>query len=221
MNRTQALSALADRIAAIHLDHPVRVGIDGVDAAGKTTLADELVEPLRARGRAVIRASVDGFHNPRRIRYRQGRRAPQGYYDDSFDYDAVVAHVLDPLGPDGNLIYRPVAFDFTTDSEVHGSSQSADPDAILLFDGIFLHRPELRSHWDFYVFVHVDFDVAVERAQTRDRYLFETAEEIREMYEQRYVPAQRIYLTAESPASRASVIWNNNDVENPVLTWNE
>jgi hypothetical protein len=28
---------------------------------GKTTLADELVAPLQALGRTVIRASVDGF----------------------------------------------------------------------------------------------------------------------------------------------------------------
>jgi hypothetical protein len=33
-------------IAAISLKHPVRVGIDGVDCAGKTVLANELVGPL-------------------------------------------------------------------------------------------------------------------------------------------------------------------------------
>jgi hypothetical protein len=34
--------------------HPVRVAVDGVDAAGKTSLADELVGPLAARGRTVL-----------------------------------------------------------------------------------------------------------------------------------------------------------------------
>jgi uridine kinase len=32
-----------------------------VDAAGKTTLADELGALLAARGRPVIRAGIDGF----------------------------------------------------------------------------------------------------------------------------------------------------------------
>jgi len=49
----------------------VRTAIDGPDAAGKTTLADELAVALRERGRDVIRASIDGFHRPRRERYRR------------------------------------------------------------------------------------------------------------------------------------------------------
>ena len=208
-------------IADIRLNHPVRVGIDGVDASGKTTLADELVEPLQARDRSIIRASIDGFHNPREIRYRQGRRSPRGYYDDSFDFQAIIANLLEPLGPGGNLKYRPICFDFKTNSEVHSPVQVATSDAVLLFDGVFLHRPELRDYWDFSVFVQVDFGVAVGRAQARDRHLFETAEEIREMYERRYVPGQQIYLDAETPASQASVVWINNEIDNPLLIIDE
>jgi hypothetical protein len=33
------LDRLAARLMALHLDHPTRVAVDGVDAAGKTTLA--------------------------------------------------------------------------------------------------------------------------------------------------------------------------------------
>ena len=43
MERSVVLDELAKRITQIQLDHPVRVAIDGVDAAGKTILADELV----------------------------------------------------------------------------------------------------------------------------------------------------------------------------------
>src|SRR5687768_8892138 len=84
MNRPALLEALADRIAAVVRPHPLRVAIDGVDGVGKTTLANELVDPLRRRGRPVIRASIDGFHNPRSVRYRLGRSSPEGYYKDSF-----------------------------------------------------------------------------------------------------------------------------------------
>jgi len=80
------LEQLAAAIAARRLDHPTRVAIDGVDGSGKTTLADELVEPLRRAGRDVIRASVDGFHNPRVVRYTRGPDSPEGYFLDSFDY---------------------------------------------------------------------------------------------------------------------------------------
>ena len=63
------LETLARTLASVSGAHPIRVAIDGVDAAGKTTLADELVSPVRALGRTVIRASVDDFYNPREIRY--------------------------------------------------------------------------------------------------------------------------------------------------------
>ena len=63
MNRAQAISDLADRIARIHLNHPVRVGIDVIDASGKTTLAEELVEPLQVRDRRVIRVSINDQSN--------------------------------------------------------------------------------------------------------------------------------------------------------------
>jgi len=35
MSRSQVISELADMIAKIHLDHPVRIGIDGVEASVK------------------------------------------------------------------------------------------------------------------------------------------------------------------------------------------
>src|ERR671936_3199905 len=84
-----AVEELANRIETVRRPHPVRVAIDGVDAAGKTTLADELAAVLRGRGREVIRASIDGFLRPRAERYRRGELSPEGYYHDSFDYAAL------------------------------------------------------------------------------------------------------------------------------------
>ena len=85
MTRDAFLEALCDHIGGARPPHPARIGIDGVDGAGKTSLADELVRPLEARGRSVIRASVDHFHNPRAVRYAAGRQSPEGYFQDSFD----------------------------------------------------------------------------------------------------------------------------------------
>jgi uridine kinase len=45
--RQLVLGELADRILALRLGHPARVGIDGHSAAGKTTLAGELATTLR------------------------------------------------------------------------------------------------------------------------------------------------------------------------------
>ena len=63
-SREEALDAIALSIDAVDLPHPVRVGVDGVSASGKTVFADELCGILRGMGHNVIRAGVDGFHNP-------------------------------------------------------------------------------------------------------------------------------------------------------------
>src|SRR3712207_671524 len=112
------LTSLAAQIAALRLPHPTRVSIDGIDAAGKTTLANELVPSLEPRGRSVIRASIDGFPRPRAERYVRGPESPEGYYRDSFDYNALRDAPLTPLGPGGNRVYRTASFDFRTDSPV-------------------------------------------------------------------------------------------------------
>ena len=78
INRATLLRRLSGAIVRIVRDHPARVAIDGVDGAGKTTLADELVPYIQQRGRPVIRASVDGFHQSRSFRYRQGVDSPAG-----------------------------------------------------------------------------------------------------------------------------------------------
>ncbi len=111
MTRVQVISDLVDIISNIKLNHPVRVGIDGVDASGKTMLADELANSLQIKDCNVILISVDDFHNPSKIRYQQGRNSPQGYYEDSFNYNAIITNVLKPLGPEGNLKYKSAFFD--------------------------------------------------------------------------------------------------------------
>jgi uridine kinase len=80
VSRLPVLDQLAARIAA--LPRPARVGVDGVDAAGKTTLADGLA----AHVPGAERLSADDFLRAPEERYRQGRESPQGYYEDSFDH---------------------------------------------------------------------------------------------------------------------------------------
>jgi hypothetical protein len=68
-------------------------------APAKTVLADALAPLVIAKGRQVIRASVDDFHHPRAVRYARGRYSPDGFFLDSYDYPAFRRLLLDPLGP--------------------------------------------------------------------------------------------------------------------------
>jgi uridine kinase len=213
------LEKLADLIVAVRRPHPLRVAVDGMAAAGKTSFADELAGRLQGRGRPVIRASVDGFHRPRAERYRRGQNSPQGYYHDAFDYAALRAGLLLPLGPNGNRRYRVASFDYRVDRPIHPVPRRAPRDAVLLCDGIFLLRPELSDCWEYRIFLHVDDQVAVGRASQRDQELFGTAEAVRARYWTRYVPAQQIYLKTARPLQQADVVIDNNDPLNPRLSW--
>jgi uridine kinase len=93
----------------------------------------------------------------------------------------------------------------------------APEDAILLFDGVFLLRPEINDQWDYRIFVDAPFAVTVERAILRDRDLFGSAEATRARYEERYVPGQQIYLRSVDPLHHAQAIIQNDDPEHPTL----
>ena len=217
MERVKVIQNLASRIVAVTRPHPVRVAIDGVDAAGKTTLADELALEITRLGRQVIRASIDGFHNPAAIRRRRGAMSPEGYFHDSFDYPALIHALLQPLGPGGSLEFRRAVFDFRADRSIEGRLEVADPHAILLFDGVFLLRSELRERFDFSLFVRADFTITAGRAERRDVELFGNVEEVRRRYHDRYIPGQRLYLATAQPERSASIVITNNDPAEPVL----
>ncbi len=217
LTRARLIHDLANLIAAVDRAHPVRVAIDGVDASGKTTLADELVEPMEDRRRHVIRASIDGFHRPKAERYRRGMDSPEGYYHDCFDYEALRSLLLLPLGPDGSRLYQRACFDFRTDEPLDEPVRYAPVDSVLLFDGVFLLRPELEDCWDFRIFLDVDFEEAVRRAAMRDQPLFGSESATLGRYWNRYVPGQRIYLESAQPRERADVVIENTELARPRL----
>jgi uridine kinase len=216
-SRASVLERLAAAIAAVRLDHPTRVAIDGVDGAGKTTLADELVEPLRRTGREVIRVSVDGFHNRRAVRYVRGADSPEGYFLDSFDYAALRRELLEPLGPRGSGRFRAAVFDYRTDRGVESPPRAAARDAVLLFDGVFLARSELEGCWDLAIWLDVPFEVTVERAIARDGLNGGDAAVTRGKYEHRYVPGQRLYMTECRPRDRARIVVDNSVLDRPTI----
>jgi uridine kinase len=212
------LNRLATAIVALHPERIVRVAIDGVDGAGKTTLADALAPVVAAQGRPTIRASVDDFHHPRTLRYARGRYSPEGFYLDSYDYDSFRTLLLDPLSPAGTGRYVARHFDLDNDRLFDVVVKQAQPAAALIIDGIFLHRPELRSYWDLSIFLKVDFDVSVPRGAQRGPAL--DATDAASPSNQRYIGGQRRYLSECEPEQRAGIVIDYNDLGEPkILTW--
>jgi uridine kinase len=213
------LSRLAAAIVALHPAWIIRVAIDGVDGAGKTTLADALAPLVAAQGRPATRASVDDFHHPRALRYARGRHSPDGFYLDSYDYDSFRTLLLDPLSPGGSGRYVARQFDLDNDRPFDPVTQQAAPGAALIVDGIFLHRPELRAYWDLSMFLKVDFDISVPRGAQRDPN--SGAPDPASPSSRRYVDGQKRYLSECEPEQRADIVIGYNDLREPkILKWN-
>ncbi len=221
MEKAEIFGILKESVEAIQLDHPVRVAIDGVDGAGKTVFADSFTDYLRSMTtRQVIRSTIDKFHNPRHIRYERGPDSPEGYYRDSFNVDALIDCLLQPLGPGGSLRYRKASFDYMTDAKIEVQTELADKTAILIFDGIFLLRPELLTHWDFKIFLDVPFEVTAKRVLDRqkDKDYIGQKNDIERRYRVRYIPGQKLYLSEANPKEKADIIIDNSNPNNPLLS---
>ena len=219
MIRDQLLEELSNHIASKKFPHPLRVAIDGVDTAGKTSLANELVSSLQKKGCSVIRASIDKFHNPQAIRYQKGKDSPEGYYTDSFNYQALISLLLKPLGPNGDLQYQKEIFDYLNETETRKQIFSAEANSILLFDGVFLLRPEVYNYWDLKIFVKVNFETVLNRASIRDQKLFGTTEQVQTRYQQKYIPGQKNYLKSCSPEKLSDLVIENDNPMNVNVFW--
>jgi uridine kinase len=204
--RDELLTRLAEAAAAVTVTHPTRVAIDGPPASGKTTLADELAVVLRDQGRTVIRATIDDFLHPRARRYERGEYSAEGCYFDAHDNDALKRVLLDPLGPGGDRRFQP--------DVLSPSVTTAPTDAVLIFDGVFLLRPELIDRWELRIFVSTGFERTVERALVRERQASSRAD-VERRWRERYIPAQQLYFASVRPTDHAEIIVHNDEPQRP------
>jgi uridine kinase len=212
--REQLLVTLAGRILALPEDAPLTVAVDGMSGAGKTTLAAEVAAVLTGAGRQVVAVPYDGFHQPRERRHRQGRLSPEGYLEDSFDAAALRSHVLDPVAR-GEAV-RPAAYDLAADEPVEVEPVRVGPGTVVLVEGSFVLAPEVAAEWDLAVLVVADPAVVLERVLVRDADLG-TPEQVRELYVRRYFGAWSLHEERNDPWSRADVVVDLSDPEQPRL----
>lgn len=215
--RETVVVTVARRLVGRVTDHPLRVGVDGRVGAGKSTFARELVAAVGALGRPAVHVDSDGFHHVRAVRRQDGDDPARGYYDHAYDFDAVVEHVLRPLGPGGSSTCATAVHDLVTDEVVEGATATVAPDAVVVFDCTFLQRGGLRRWWDEVVWLDVDREVALRRGVARDATALGGIDAATAAYEQRYMAACDLYVREERPRESATIVVEHDDPARPRL----
>src|SRR5215469_5426828 len=102
-----------------------------------------------------------------------------------------------------------------TDAALSPPLTTAPADAVLLFDGVFLMRPELIDRWELRIFVSTAFAETMDRAMLREEVL--SAAEVERRWRERYIPSQEFYFAAARPTDHADIVVYNDDLQRP--TW--
>ena len=219
-SRDTVLRHLLAELRAVRPGQRALIALDGVDGAGKTMLAHELVNlaktaaevPGHDSDRRVTAISIDGFHHPRAIRYAHGT-GPDTFYRHSYDYGAFVDSVVEPFRRGDSVV--PAVWDVDKDRPIAPEHLSLPNDCVLLIEGIFLHRPELVGLWDASMWVDVPFEISVPRGNERFAGGFDADPEAASNH--RYVGGQRLYFSEADPWEKATWVLDNRDLDRPHL----
>ncbi|WP_090820123.1 uridine kinase [Arthrobacter sp. yr096] len=185
------------------------VAIDGVDGSGKSTFARELAHAIPDR--PVVTIHVDDFLNLQEERHRRGRTSPLGFWLDTYNYAALTENVLEPLGKGGTGEYRAAVTDLQADVTIELAPREAPDNALVLVEGMFLHRAELLGWWDYSIFLDVPFAETARRMALRDG----SNPDPEHPSMQRYVGGQRLYFESAQPWARATRVIDNTHPAEP------
>ena len=193
---------------------PFIVGINGIDGSGKTSVASKFTGFVGDQGQSLQTIHIDDFHNPKAIRYAGDRPEPEKYFHQSFNLQALIDGVLTPIRQGGGLQKIFSLLNLETDQFDLERTYAVTPDTIVVFEGVFLFRPELLPFLDYRVLVDIPFETSKERAVLRSPDL---TEDDLASYDRKYLPAQRQYFEACRPHEVADLVIDNLDFQTPKI----
>lgn len=204
--KKDVLDALAGEILHNYGKGRTIVAVDGIDGSGRKPFADDLAAAISRAGHSVFRASMGAFHKPRADRYARGVDSGEGYYHDSFNYSVFRRVLIDPFRMGGSTGFVTEAFDVARDAVIESNWQTAPKDAMLIVDGAFLNRPELRGLWNYSIWLEVPKTAAKARLEELNG---------PDGLSKRYPDGQKLYEKEAKPSTAASAIVDNVDPAHP------
>jgi len=210
MSNCELLRSLCRSVRDLHASKPstraLLVGFSGIDASGKGYLADRLRENLDQLGLNVALVGVDGWLNLPHVRFSL---VDPGlcFYEQGLRLDELFAQLVIPLRT-GRSIDLKMDYAEETAYEYRRHRYTFSGVDIVLLEGIFLFKRELRPHFDLACWIDCTFETAMERAIQRCQEGLSREETIH-AYETIYWPAQHIHFQRDRPRESADLIINN------------
>ncbi|WP_232241232.1 uridine kinase [Kutzneria sp. 744] len=158
------------------------------------------MDPLRLRGRSVLRVSANDFLRPASLRFEHGRTDPDSYFEDWLDLNGLAREVLDPADPAGSGSVLPSLWNADTDRASRVSYVEVPANGIVLLDGALL----LGRWLPFDFTVHLDMSPAALRRRTPDD-------------DHWTLPAFDRYRDEVEPATVADVVVKFDDPQHPAI----
>jgi uridine kinase len=167
---------------------PLLVAIDGHSAAGKSTLARSMAAALPD----VQVVHVDDFYRPMDEAERLALRPDEGY-DRYFDWQRLQLEVLAPLRAGSDTSYRR----YEWDAGSLGGLAVVRAEGIVIVEGVYSFRPELRPLYDLSIFV------ATPPATRRMRQVTRSDSDA---WTSRCDAAERFYVATHRPEAAADLV---------------
>jgi hypothetical protein len=197
---SRLVDELAERIAAVRPSSWARIAVDGAPAARPEELADALVDPLRVRGREVLRVSAGDFLRPASLRLEYGRDDPDLYYTEWLDTGGLVREVLAPLAPAGTGRVLPALWDSVADRATRAAYRTLPAGGVLVVDGALLLGRGLPFDYAIHLWMSA---AALDRRTEPDRRWM--------------LPAYARYEAEVAPARVAGAVVRVDDPKRPAL----
>lgn len=207
--RGDVIGEYADEVLQLFPAGRVLVGVDGIDGAGRTSFAGDLVGALQERAVSSAVVSMNDFLAPRSVRHAPPDDA-EHWYGHAFDHELVRRLVVQPYRRGEAVALQ--GFDHERDEPVERPDRFQPAErAVLVVEGIFLHRPELRGLWHSSAWLDVPREVARQRCVQRDgRDPSRDAPRHRVRF-----PAEDLYLRRVDPRKAANATFDLTDAARP------
>lgn len=149
--KSDTLDALATEILHNYGRGRQIIAVDGPQGSGTSGFAADLAAAIRRTSYSVFVASVEDFHRDQASLDPDFDEA--AFYRDDYDYSLLRRILLDPFKNPAHGGFVLAGYDRVRRAPIEPKWLTAPADALLIVEGVFLNRPELKGLWSYSVWL--------------------------------------------------------------------